>query len=179
MGAHQHGSGVLRAPTPTSPRAPPRGRLRRCPCQSHAVGCPTIAVSSKPRSSLQTCTFSAFAAPSCGDSASVQTRGQLETGRDGNPPLPPPPARPRGQAAPASSAGGSGAPGRAAGTRHVPGTERGWVTRRCQKHRGHWHGPHRTGNRAGCGQRHCCAAPLGVQPASVFVYNLLTHKAKQ
>lgn len=74
-------------------RRPPRARLRRCPCQSPGLGCPTIAVSSKPRSSLQTCTFSAFAAPSCGDSASVQTRGQLETGRDGNPPLPPPPAR--------------------------------------------------------------------------------------
>lgn len=42
---------------------------------------------------LQTCTFSAFAAPSCGDSASVQTRGQLQTGRDGIPPLPPPAAR--------------------------------------------------------------------------------------
>lgn len=97
---------------------------------------------------LQTCTFSAFAAPSCGDSASVQTRGQLEAGRDGIPPPPLPPAR-RGDRQ--LQAGGSEAPGRAAGTDHVPGSERGCVRRRCQKHHGHWHSPDRTGDCGGSG----------------------------
>lgn len=79
-------------------------------------------------------------------------------------------------------AGGSEAPGRTVGTHHVPGSERGYARRRCQKHHGHWHSPDRTGDCGGSGQRHsryCCAALLGVRPASVFVYNLLTQKAKQ
>lgn len=59
---------------------------------------------------LQTCTFSAFAAPSCGDSASVQTRGQLRTGRDGT--------------NPSSSSSSGEARGRAA------------AARPCRRHRG-------------------------------------------
>lgn len=137
---------LLRPPRAASPAPLPGHGPGAAPAlQSHGAGCPTIAVSSKPSSSLQTCTFSAFAAPSCGDSASVQTRGQLRTGRDGNSPLPPPPPARRARAAPA---GGSGAPGRAARTPQVPGTERGWMgERRCQKHRGHWHSPDRPGSR--------------------------------
>lgn len=167
---------MLRALTPTSPHAPLRGRL---PLPDPRRWLPYNRSLLQALIFLQTCTFSAFAAPSCGDSASVQTRGQLETGRDGIPPLPPPPAR-RGDRQ--LQAGGSEAPGRTVGTHHVPGSERGYARRRCQKHHGHWHSPDRTGDCGGSGQRHsryCCAALLGVRPASVFVYNLLTQKAKQ
>lgn len=75
---------MLRALTPTSPHAPLRGRL---PLPDPRRWLPYNRSLLQALIFLQTCTFSAFAAPSCGDSASVQTRGQLETGRDGIPPL--------------------------------------------------------------------------------------------
>lgn len=134
-GLRQHGP---------SARIPPRGQRTRRPRRNHTA-LPSLESPFPQNSDLpcKICTLNAFTAPSCGDSASVQRRGQLGMGRRKEILLLL--LRPcrQGQAAPS-------VPGCPAGTCHVPAAERGWgyeATPRAPRPppspaRGDWHGKH-------------------------------------
>lgn len=142
--------------------APARPVPHRCPqpLRSLSLRSAASAPRDSPLSALgSSCairTFGAFTAPSCGDSASVQSRGQLEAGREGTLLI----FLPLRRAAPATPllCHCSGCARLPSGTRCVPAAVRGRVRRRCQTCHGHRLSPAQARERGG----HASSAPGSV-----------------